>query len=175
MGDMVMAAVRTVLLGTLLAALAVAAASDLGRRIIPNGCVVAVGASGAVWAALGVAAGEGAGAAVRAVLGVAVVLALMCAAGAVSRRATGRSGVGAGDVKLLAASAVWTGPVWGLAVVSLSCAASISLWLISCAFHILSGNKVVICGMEPTVGGIPLGPGIALATTAVVLFGAPWA
>lgn len=141
----------------LAAALGVAAATDLARRIIPNGCVAVVAALGAAHAA---ARGTLPGAA----LGALVVLAAMLLAAAASERVSGRTGVGGGDVKLLAAAAVWTGPVLGLAVVGASCLLGAMGW----AATRLAGRLV---GRGRTSEGIPLAPAVAIATLAAVLLG----
>lgn len=153
-------------------ALAVAAREDLERRVIPNGCCLAVAASGLVAAALRAGAGVGPSALAGSVLGVAVVLAVMLLAAAASRRATGRPGVGGGDVKLLAAAGAWAGPVWGLVVVAGSCVASLALCGLSRILAPLCRHKGVMYRLSDTAGGIPLGPGIALIALAVALLGA---
>lgn len=162
----------------LAAALAVAAAVDLRRRVIPDACCVAVAASGLV---RGFARTLAEGEAVRAlglpVLGAVTVLAVMLAAAGASRRLSGRPGVGGGDVKLLCAAGVWAGPVGGLAVVGGACALSVAAWVSArLAFRVLfvlSGHNDVILNGFPTAGGIPLGPGIALTTLVVVLLAPP--
>lgn len=141
----------------LAAALGVAAATDLARRIIPNGCV-------AVVAALGAARAAARGTLPGAALGALVVLAAMLLAAAASERVSGRPGVGGGDVKLLAAAAVWTGPVLGLAVVGASCLLGAMGW----AATRLAGRLV---GRGRTSEGIPLAPAVAIATLAAVLLG----
>ena len=103
----------------LAAALGLAAAEDLARRVIPNGCVVAVAASGHA-AALSRAAGGEAAALAAAPAGALATLSVMFAAALVSWRVRGAPGVGGGDIKLLAAAGGWLGPVWGLASVALS-------------------------------------------------------
>ena len=146
------------------AALALAARTALERRVIPNGCSVAVGVSGLVRAAARRAGGAGAGAVAEAALGVLAVFAVMGLAAAASRRLSGRSVVGGGDVKLLAAAAVWTGPVLGLAVVGASCLLGAMGW----AATRLAGRVV---GRGRTSEGIPLAPAVAIATLAAVLLG----
>ena len=85
-------------------------------------------------------------------------------AAAASERVSGRPGVGGGDVKLLAAAAVWTGPVLGLAVVGASCLLGAMGW----AATRLAGRLV---GRGRTSEGIPLAPAVAIATLAAVLLG----
>ncbi len=100
------------------ASLFLAAASDLGSRTIPNGCVAAVAA-----ARLPVLAfcDERLPVLVESFLGLATVLALLLLSAAVSRRMTGSCGIGGGDLKLFSALGLWAGPVGGLAIVGLSC------------------------------------------------------
>ena len=155
------------------AALALAARTDLERRVIPNGCSVAVGVSGLVRAAARRAGGAGAGAVAEAALGVLAVFAVMGLAAAASRRLAGRPGGGGGDVKLLSAAGAWTCPAWGLAVVAGACLTSLALAVTEHILQRLTGQKTVIYGVGATAGGIPLGPGIALITLAVVLLGRP--
>lgn len=151
-------------------ACAVAAVTDLRRRIIPNGCVAVVAACGLASAATG-----GIGVLASALAGAAVVLAVLLVTAAVSARATGASGIGGGDVKLLAAAGLWYGPVGGLAAVAGSCLASLALWglarLRGILMRPLSGNNIVILPEKTTVCGIPLGPGIALSFVAIALLG----
>lgn len=141
----------------LAAALGVAAMTDLARRIIPNGCVAVVAALGAARAAVR-------GTLPGAALGALVVLAAMLLAAAASECVSGRPGVGGGDVKLLAAAAIWTGPVLGLAVVGASCLLGATGW----AAMQLAGRLV---GRGRTSEGIPLAPAVAIATLAAVLLG----
>ena len=144
--------------GALAAGLGVAAASDLASRIVPNGCVLAVAASGALRAA---ARGE----LVASCAGALAVLAVMLVAAAVTTCVRGESGVGGGDVKLLAAVGTWAGPVLGLVIVGLSCLVGVAGWF---AYRAV----VALRGTEPPRPGIPLAPSIMLATLAVVLVGA---
>lgn len=141
--------------GVLAAGLGVASASDLSRRIVPNGCVAAVAASGAARAAVR-------GTLPRSALGALVVLAVMLAAAAASARLSGRPGVGGGDVKLLAAVGAWAGPVAGLAVVGASCALGAAGW----AARTLAARVVRRPAPPPA---IPLAPAIALCALVAVL------
>lgn len=155
----------------LAAALGLATAEDLARRVIPNGCVVAVAASGLA-AALSRAAGGEAAALAAAPAGALATLSVMFAAALVSWRVRGAPGVGGGDIKLLAAAGVWLGPVWGLACVALSCAAALALWA-----TVLLARRVAAGGARRgrgAVAGVPLAPGIAAATLGIVLLGLPW-
>ena len=155
------------LLGACAVALAVAAACDLRRRIVPNGCCVAVALTGAARALVA----SGAPGLAAAAAGGALVMAVMLATALASARATGASGVGGGDVKLLAAAGVWCGPVTGLAVVGASCAVSLVGWAIARVPRVLGGRGAVAPGGGATVRGIPLAPGICVSTLAAVLLG----
>lgn len=110
--------VRASCLVVLVAALVLAAVSDLSSRVIPNGCVLAVALARVPVLAV---CGEGARAFGAASLGMITVLAFLLLSANVSRKLTGSSGLGGGDLKLLAALGLWTGPVGGLAVVGASC------------------------------------------------------
>lgn len=154
-------------------ALLVAAAYDLKRRVIPNGCSCAVAAS-AVARALARCLGGASPPDVlaRAVAGGAAVLAVMLAASALSRRARGEAGVGGGDVKLLSALGMWLGPGLGLACVALSCLAALAARSIALARRVLAGARDPCGGGPRGTGGIPLGPGIAVAALSLMLLGA---
>ena len=73
------------------------------------------------------------------------------------------AGVGGGDVKLLAASALWTGPVWGLALVGASCAVGL------CAHGVAWLARRAFRSDAAAAGGIPLGPSIAVCLLVFVL------
>lgn len=162
--DRFVATTDFVCLVALVAALMVAAASDLRTRIVPNGCAAAIAVAGVLRALVRATAG-GAGALVSALLGVAVVFAVMlCAALFSSRGGRGR-GVGGGDIKLLAAVGAWTGPVLGLATVGLSCLVGVAGWF---AYRV----AVALCDADrPVRPGIPLAPSIAVVSLFVVLVG----
>ena len=151
-------------LGVLAAGLGVAAATDLACRIVPNGCVAAVALSGAartlVAATLG---GRGAAAVLSAVLGAALVFAIMVSAALLSARGREGPGVGGGDVKLLAAVGVWTGPVGGLVAIGLSCLVGLVGWAIGAA----RAPKGAVAR------GIPLAPAIAIAALPIAVVGLP--
>ncbi|WP_321973822.1 prepilin peptidase [Paratractidigestivibacter sp.] len=99
-------------------ALALAAASDMGSRTIPNGCVAVV----AVARAVSVACGESPAEKLPiALAGFATVFALLLLGSMTSRRLTGSAGIGGGDLKLLSTLGLWAGPAGGLAIVGLSC------------------------------------------------------
>lgn len=147
---------RVVLVGALL----VAGVSDLRRRLVPNGCAAAILASGLVVSFLE-------GSLARALAGVVVVALVMVGAAVVFGRARGRSGVGGGDVKLLAALAAWTGPLGGLLTVALSCLLGLVGWASVALIWRLKGSSGQLSR------AIPLAPAIALA--ALVVAFAEWA
>ena len=149
-------------LGVLAAALGVAAATDLSCRIVPNGCVAAIAASGLVRALLAPASGGGCPVSLAAALaGGALVLAVMLAAALLSARGGRAPGVGGGDVKLLSSVGVWVGPLGGLLVVALSCLVGLLGWLIA---SVRPSRRE-----RPT--GIPLAPAVAMVALPVVLAG----
>lgn len=149
--------------GTLAAALAVAAATDLARRVVPNGCVAAVAASGTARALIAAVALRAPGAPGEAALGAVTVLAVMLAAAAASSRRGGGSGVGGGDVKLLAALGTWLGPVAGLATVALSCLLAVLGWAVA-ALSALALRR------RPPARAVPLAPAVAIAALLVLAF-----
>ena len=150
----------------LAASLMVAAACDLRWRIVPNECSVAVALSGLARAALAGCAGE-------ALVGMVVVLLVLLGASWASRRASGRCGVGGGDVKLFSALGAWTGPAWGLIVVGTSCLLGVIGWLTSRALarwgeangRAAAHGTLPASEAPPASGenGIPMAPAIALA------------
>ncbi|OUO32084.1 A24 family peptidase [Olsenella sp. An293] len=142
--------------GALAAGLGVAAASDLASRIVPNGCVLAVAASGALRAA---ARGE----LVASCAGALAVLAVMLVAAAVTTCVRGESGVGGGDVKLLAAAGMWTGAALGLAVVGASCLLVVVSWAVVALRARVSGRP-----LPPATA--PMAPAVAVAALTAVLF-----
>ena len=161
-------------LATLAAALGVASATDLSCRIIPNGCVLAVACSGVVRALVN---GPAMALVAEALLGGLSVLGIMLLAAALSTRGGGRPGVGGGDVKLLAAVGVWTGPLVGLATVALSCLVGVLLWglgRIPERVRAGEGPSEKGGGHHPRKvlsEGIPLAPAVTAVTVAVVLSG----
>lgn len=142
------------------AALAVAALSDLAWRIIPNGCVAAVGLSWLLARGLGERTMEGLA---EGLAGAIVVLLVMLAAARLGAALGHGAGVGGGDVKLLSAAGLWAGPMWGLALVGASCAAGLLGHGVAClarrALRLEAGPE----------DGIPLGPAIALCLLVFVL------
>lgn len=148
------------------ASLSLAAASDLGSRTIPNGCVAAVAA-----ARLPVLAfcDERPPVLVESFLGLATVLALLLLSAAVSRRMTGSCGIGGGDLKLFSALGLWAGPVGGLAIVGLSC-------LVALAGRLIVRRARDAASYAALGRGAPLvlGPSI-LAGSMIVLCAGLWA
>ena len=161
-------------LATLAAALGGASATDLSCRIIPNGCVLAVACSGVVRALVN---GPAMALVAEALLGGLSVLGIMLLAAALSTRGGGRPGVGGGDVKLLAAVGVWTGPLVGLATVALSCLVGVLLWGLSrIPERVRAGEGPSEKGgghhpRKVLSEGIPLAPAVTAVTVAVVLSG----
>ena len=173
--EVLSAVLGVVCFATLAAALGVASATDLSCRIIPNGCVLAVACSGFARIVAGVLVGERAAPLVAgALLGCLSVLVVMLAAAALSARGGRRSGVGGGDVKLLAAVGVWTGPLAGLVTVGVSCLLGVVFWVpyrmvrraLSARAH---GSSQSPCRVLSE--GIPLAPAVTMATAAAVLLG----
>lgn len=147
--------VRVMGAALLAAALLAAAACDLRWRIIPNECVALV----AVAWLLVCGAGSRVGArllwgAAGAATVLAVLLLVSCASTALGHGA----GIGGGDVKLLAATSLWVGPLWGLALVGASCVLGLLGRLACMPFR-----------KAPASPGIPLAPAIALSLALLVL------
>jgi len=149
------------------AALAVAALSDLAWRIIPNGCVASVALSWLLVCGSGEKVAErlaeGVAGALAALLLMLAALLLMLAAARLGVALGRGAGVGGGDVKLLSASALWTGPVWGLALVGASCAVGL------CAHGVAWLARRAFRPDAAAAGGIPLGPSIAVCLLVFVL------
>lgn len=142
--------------------LAVAARSDLRTRTVPNGCSVAV-------AVLGLARAVARGALPEALLGAAAVAAVLLATAKVFLWLRGDPGIGGGDVKLLAASAVWTGPFGGLAAVAFACAFGLAASGAYRLYKCLSGRKIVIPTLISVSGGIPMAPAIGISVMTILL------
>lgn len=145
-------------LAALVASLGISVVTDLKRRIVPNGCVVAASASGLAYALIKATIGAGGfGVVARAVTGGVTVLLVMLAAAMLSVRASGTQGVGGGDVKLLAAVGVWLGPVGGLLAVGLACLLGVVSWgIVRLAAAFSAAGKAPAHEM-------PLAPAIAVA------------
>lgn len=170
---MVKVLVMVVSYAALVGALAVAAGVDLARRIVPNGCVVVVAASGLVAALAGgspacgdvllaPAEGDAPARVCLAVGGGVAALSVMLVAALLSARARGTPGVGGGDVKLLAAAGVWAGPTGALVAIALSCLVAVVGWALSCALDALRGRG----GTRPHE--VAMAPAIAVGVLAVV-------
>ena len=139
----------------LVAALLAAAACDLRWRIIPNECVALVAVAWLLVCGAGPCVGlrllwgaEGA------VVVLVVLLLASRASGALGHGA----GIGGGDVKLLAASSLWVGPLWGLALVG-----------VSCVLGLLGRLACMPFRKAPASPGIPLAPAIAFSLALLVL------
>lgn len=144
-------------LAVLLGALAWSTVTDLRRRVIPNGCALAVALSG-------LALGAAEGAAARSLAGGAAALAVLLLAARASARRGGAPGVGGGDVKLLSALGLWFGPVAGLAVVALSCLLGVLSWLLAAGVRrVCRRNGRDAPQVASAAPGIPMAPAIALA------------
>jgi Flp pilus assembly protein protease CpaA len=177
--DVLGVVLRVAAYGVLAAALGVAAVTDLARRVVPNGCVVAVAVSGAAQACAGVLLGGSASqACLRSVCGLTCALVVMLATAAVSARIRGTPGVGGGDVKLLAAVGVWVGPARVLVVIALSCLVAVAGWVMLriVASWAARGNARASASPLARDGralaqGIPLAPAIALSALVMVLLG----
>lgn len=161
------------LLAVAMAALVVAAVTDLARRIVPNGCVAVLALASGARALLACGLEGSFGPLARALAGGAAVLLVMLVAAHASAWASGVSGVGGGDVKLLSAAGLWMGPARGLLVVAASCLTSLTAWLLVSKIRYLTRHKIVISDTFETVRGIPLAPGIALMFFAFALLGGP--
>ncbi|QOY60359.1 prepilin peptidase [Thermophilibacter immobilis] len=177
--DVLGVVLRVAAYGVLAAALGVAAVTDLARRVVPNGCVVAVAVSGAAQACAGVLLGGSASqACLRSVCGLTCALVVMLATAAVSARIRGTPGVGGGDVKLLAVVGVWVGPARVLVVIALSCLVAVAGWVVLriVASWAARGNARASAFPLARDGralaqGIPLAPAIALSALVMVLLG----
>lgn len=135
-----------------------AAASDLRRYLIPNRLVVAIAFGGIVWQ---LAAGGGVGAALSVA---AIVLAAGFAAFALNI-------LGAGDVKLLSAVALWAGPaeIVPLLLQTLIFGGALALfWVLSRPLR----HTLVLAGLDIRAEpprAIPYGVAIAGGTLALIV------
>lgn len=153
--------VRASCLGVVVAALALAAASDLASRIIPNGCVLAVALARVPVLAV---AGDPGQTLVESVLGMITVLGFLLLSAVVSRAVTGSPGLGGGDLKLLAALGLWAGPVGGLALVGASCLIALAGRLACQRMREASSYAALHRGAP-----MPMAPAILLATLLALL------
>ncbi len=131
--------------------------TDLDARVIPNPCVGAVVLlrAGALAARVPEGAAGVANAAGSLASGVAM-LALLLVSTRVARRLLGEAGMGAGDLKLLSALALFTGFERGLLLLALASALGLAHGL---CLRARLGER-----------GFPWGPGIALAAWLVLLW-----
>lgn len=134
----------------LLAALGTSCAYDLRWRRIPNACVAMVALAGLLSRKD----------VTTSVAGAALVLVVLLATHAAFTRARGETGMGGGDVKLLAASALWAGPVGGLFVVAASC-----------LLGLVGRAALLAAGRRPRTAGIPLAPAISVSLLGTLLLG----
>jgi prepilin peptidase CpaA len=133
------------------ALVAVACASDVAGRRVPNALVIAI-------ALTGVAAQWASGGPARALAGIAgggALLALFLAAWATKK-------LGGGDLKLAAATAIWLGPSNLVAFVLFTGMAGVPVALAAYASHRIQLSRVV--QSAATGGGTEPGPGPARAT-----------
>jgi Flp pilus assembly protein protease CpaA len=161
--------VRTEHLAILGALLAVACASDVAARRVPNALVIAIAAAGvaAHWASGGVARALGGA------LAGALVLAVLLAGWAAG-------GLGGGDVKLAAATAVWIGPSGLVAFVLFTAMAAVPVALAGRAARRLALWRVAraVAGTllperAPARETVPLAVAIALGAGAVLSWSMP--
>lgn len=140
----------------LAAALLAAAACDLRWRIIPNECVALV----AVAWLLVCGAGSRVGARLLwGAAGAATVLVVLLLVSCASTALGNGAGIGGGDVKLLAATSLWVGPLWGLALVGASCVLGL-LGHLACTS---------LKRKAPVPSAIPMAPAIAASLALFVL------
>ena len=160
--------IRADLLPVLGALLAIACASDVAARRVPNVIVVAIAVGG-------VAAQWASGGLLRALAGLLAGAALLVVLGAAW--AAGR--LGGGDLKLAAATTVWIGPSGALAFVLFTGMAGIPVALAARAAHRLELARIVrgagvgsVYELTPERETVPLAVAIALGAGAV-LWGIP--
>lgn len=159
----------------LIATLVVASVSDLRTRRVPNAVVAlmaGLGLARALWC--GAFSGRVPAALGKAVAGALVVALPLMVVGLLYERLRQAPGIGGADIKMLAATAVWCGPLAGLAVVAASCALGLLGWALAGAVRrilwAMSGHKAVMFEPGATVRGIPMAPAISLASIIAVLF-----
>ena len=134
----------------LLAALGASCVCDLRWRRIPNACVATVVLAGLLSCKD----------VVTSVVGAALVLLVLLATQMAFMRARGETGMGGGDVKLLAASGLWVGPVGGLFVVAASC-----------LLGLVGRAALLAARRRPRTAGIPLAPAISVSLLGTLLLG----
>jgi prepilin peptidase CpaA len=146
--------------------LAVACASDLAARRVPNAVAVAIAVAGigAQWA------GGGVGAAAGATAGAAALLGLLAAAWTSGK-------LGGGDVKLAAATAIWLGPSSLVAFALFTAMAGAPVALATIAARGIARRRVLALApagdrslrpLEPAPRTVPLSVAIALGAAAVL-------
>jgi prepilin peptidase CpaA len=161
--------VRTEHLAILGALLAIACASDVAARRVPNAVVIAIAAAGvaAHWASGGLVQALGGA------LAGALILAVLLAGWAAG-------GLGGGDLKLAAATAVWVGPSGLVAFVLLSAMAGVPVALAARAAHRLESWRLARAAAGPLLPEgaparetVPLAVAIALGAGAVLSWSMP--
>ena len=149
------------------AALIVAAATDLKRRIIPNGCSLAVLAARAFEICVLAASGSKGlpGQVLESILGALAVAVVLLVPALILRSRSAL--VGGGDVKLLASLGAFLG--WRLALVTV--AASGALGAAAGLIHWVRTKRAGIAKAPQSLRavGVPLAPAIALACTFALL------
>jgi prepilin peptidase CpaA len=154
--------VHYALLTILGALLAIACASDVAGRRIPNALTAALAVTGLL---AQLVSGGVKGAALAAAAGIAVFALLFLA---------WRSGkLGGGDLKLLAAVAVWVGPERSIGLLLFTGAAGLPVALAAYAFHELRQRRLAHAGADGGQGAspprtVPMAVAIALGTVATL-------
>ena len=143
-------------------ALSLAMASDLTWRVIPNECVAAVALA---WCFALLAVSFGAKLRLpgffESSMGAGLVFMVMLVA-AHAARGAGKHGVGGGDVKLLAAAALWTGPMGGLVLLAGACVLALLGHALSVLLALLRKGCGALGGAGSLdAGGIPAGAIVA--------------
>ncbi len=153
-----------VLLGALLS---IACATDLAQRRIPNALTAALAGTGLL-AQLAAGGGRGAAGACAAGIG---VFALLFPAWRFGK-------VGGGDLKLLAAVAVWVGPARSVALVLFAGAAGLPVALATHAVHRARQQRLARAGVDGDQGAAPpaqapMAVAVALGTVAALTWRLP--
>lgn len=140
--------------------LGAASATDLRRRIIPNGVVAAIAGLWAAWhLALGLGAGDWSGVASGLAGGLAIGGGLL-AFTLGFERIRGAAALGGGDLKLMAACALYLGPERGAVALLIACVAGVVLAAIIPRTPFARADEHA---------AMPFGPAIALGTLAALL------